>query len=106
MSREEINIEKLGAFVKARRTAKGLSLNQAERSSGVALTYWSRLERGDLKTPSPRHLAAIARAIDVPLEELYGLAGYILPEGLPSLKPYLRAKYGLDAAGIAELYGV
>jgi len=106
MSREEVNIEKLGKYVRARRHAKGLSLRQAERRSGVDLSYWSRLELGETRSPSPRHLALIARTIDVPVQELYGLAGYYLPEQLPSLAPYLRAKYGLDAAAISELQSV
>jgi len=93
----------LGKFIRTCRRAKGLSLAQAERRSGVDLTYWSRLERNELRSPNPRHLSAVASALEVPYQELFGLAGYYLPADLPSLRPYLRAKYALDSEGIAEV---
>jgi transcriptional regulator with XRE-family HTH domain len=96
----------LGEYVRARRHAKGLSLAQAEDRSGIDFTYWSRLELGELKSPNPRHLAAIAAALDLPVQELYGMAGYYLPKLLPSLGPYLRARYDLDADGIAQVLAV
>ncbi|MGZ6609005.1 MAG: helix-turn-helix domain-containing protein [Solirubrobacteraceae bacterium] len=96
----------LGEYVRSRRTAKGFSLAQAERRSGVDLTYWSKLELGDVRAPNPRYLAAIANTLEVPVQELYGLAGYYLPEQLPSFGPYLRARYDLDAAAFAQLLAV
>lgn len=99
-------IATLGKFIRYKRKQKGLSLAQAERRSGVDFTYWSRLELDLVKSPNPRHLAAVAHALDVPIQELYGMAGYYLPEKLPSLAPYLRAKYGLDSESIVIICGV
>jgi protein involved in plasmid replication-relaxation len=33
----------------------------------------------------------------------YALAGYLVPEGLPELRPYLRAKYGLHDRAARQL---
>lgn len=93
----------LGEYIRRRRTAKGWTLDQAEAESNVDRTYWSKLELGLFKQPDPRNLARIADALDVPLQDLYGLAGYTLPEHLPALSPYLRSKYHLPPEAIEQL---
>jgi transcriptional regulator with XRE-family HTH domain len=93
----------LGEYIQARRQARELSLEDAAQASGLDRSYWSRLERGMYETPSPRHLQKVARALDVPIEDLYGLAGYGVPERLPSFTPYLRAKYDLPPEAIRDL---
>jgi transcriptional regulator with XRE-family HTH domain len=97
------NSRRLGEYVRSRRHAKFLSLAQAERRSGVDATYWSKLELGEYKSPNPRYLVAIAHALDLPVEELYGLAGYYLPGQLPSFAPYLRSRYHLSDPEVDEL---
>jgi transcriptional regulator with XRE-family HTH domain len=95
--------ESLGDYIRHRRTSRGLSLNEAAQLSGLHFSYWSKLEAGHYKAPSPTHLQAIARALAVDIEDLYGLAGYEIPERLPTFKPYLRAKYELPPEAVAEL---
>jgi transcriptional regulator with XRE-family HTH domain len=104
MTEKGENSKRLGEFVRSRRHAKGLSLTHAERRSGVDATYWSKLELGEYKSPNPRYLAAMANTLGVPVQELYGLADYYLPDQLPSLAPYLRSRYELDDRQVAELY--
>jgi hypothetical protein len=41
--------------------------------------------------------------LQLPLEDLYSLAGYESPKGLPSFKPYMRAKYDLPPEAVADL---
>lgn len=94
----------LGDYVRRRRLATGLSLRQAARRAGIDHTYWGKVELGELRSPNPRYLNAMAVVLEVPPQELFGLAGYYVPEQLPSFGPYLRAKYDLDAEGIAELH--
>ena len=93
----------LGEYVRARRTENGWTLAEAARRSGVDIAYWSRLELGEYRTPNPRFLSAIARALDVQPEDLYGLAGYDIPERLPEFAPYLRSKYDLPPEAIRDL---
>lgn len=102
MDKEKKN-QSLGEFIRDRRVSWGLSLDDAAERSGLHMSYWSKLENGLYDAPSPKHLQSIARALDVPFEDLYGLAGYEIPERLPSFKPYLRAKYELPPKAVAEL---
>ena len=93
----------LGTFIRARRTSQGLSLSDVSARSGLHHSYWSKLENGMYQAPSPRHLQTIARTLDLSIEDLYGLAGYDIPERLPTFQPYLRAKYELPPEAVADL---
>jgi transcriptional regulator with XRE-family HTH domain len=93
----------LGTFIRARRLSRELTLSDAAALSGLHVSYWSKLETGHYKSPSPKNLQTIASVIDVRYEDLYGLAGYDTPERLPTFAPYLRAKYDLPAQAIGEL---
>lgn len=93
----------LGEYVRSRRLAKGFTLQDAENASGVDGSYWSKLELGEYQSPNPRYLGAIARALEIQAEDLYGLAGYDIPERLPEFAPYLRSKYALPPEAIADL---
>jgi len=93
----------LGDYVKARRQSLGLSLSDVAEHSGLHFSYWSKLEAGQYDSPSPRHLQVMARTLDAPIEDLYGLVGYDIPERLPSFEPYLRTKYSLPPEAVADL---
>ena len=93
----------LGEFVRLRRQSMDLSLADAASASDLDPSYWNKLENGHYQSPAPQHLQTIARVLGVPTEDLYGLAGYDIPERLPSFQPYLRAKYDLPPEAIADL---
>jgi transcriptional regulator with XRE-family HTH domain len=95
--------QSLGDFVRARRESRGLDYYEAEQASGLDHTFWRKLEAGQYESPGPKSLEAIAQALQVPLEDLYALAGYEVGVRLPSLKPYLRARYHLPHQAVAEL---
>lgn len=103
MENREVKNQSLGEIVRSRRLARGMSLADAAVASGLHHSYWSKLENGHYQSPSPRHLQTIATVLDIPIEDLYGLAGYEVPERLPSFKPYLRAKYDLPPEAVSEL---
>lgn len=88
----------IGHRLKAAREAKGYSLRQLAESTGIDFGYIGRLERGHIAEPGPGRLQRLAEALDIDLEDLYGLAGYITPSSLPNLPAYLRTKYDLPAA--------
>ena len=50
--------------------------------------------------PALRTLQRLGCVLDIPLEQLYTLAGYNRSEGLPELREYLRMKYHLSEEGI------
>ena len=66
--------EALGAFIRAQRQLADLSLREMATITHVSNAYLSQIERG-LHQPSVRVLGAIARALDVPPDELLAQAG-------------------------------
>jgi transcriptional regulator with XRE-family HTH domain len=75
---EKAWLDALGALIRAQRMTAGLSLRELSVRTKVSNAYLSQIERG-LHEPSISVLAAIAAALDVPLETLLGQAG-LLPE--------------------------
>lgn len=100
------DLQQLGTQLRSRREQAGLSLRAAAERSGLVASTVFRLEAGKIDGPRPEHLQALARAYSVDVEDMYALAGYLMPEGLPELRPYLRAKYNLpeQAAGQIDEY--
>jgi transcriptional regulator with XRE-family HTH domain len=95
--------ETLGEYVRARRVSLGLSYQDVADASGLHYSYWNKLENGQYLQPAPKYLRILAETIDVPIEDLYGLAGYELSERLPAFAPYLRAKFELPPEAVADL---
>jgi transcriptional regulator with XRE-family HTH domain len=75
----ESALRTLGAVLRARRLAKGLSLRELSTRTSVSNAYLSELERG-LHEPSLSVLLAIASALDAPLAEMLVQAG-VLDDG-------------------------
>jgi transcriptional regulator with XRE-family HTH domain len=96
---------KLGEAVRQAREAKGLSTRGLAEAIGTTHSYIHKLEAGWFGSISPENIQALARALDIDAQDLFALAGYKVPDGLPTLVPYMRTKYGEDLpeAGIAEL---
>lgn len=86
--------KRLGQFVRQARLAKGLSILRLADAIGGSKSFIIKLERGEYEQVSPHYLQALARALELPLEDLSSLAGYPLPDALPTIAPYLRRRYG------------
>lgn len=97
------DLQQLGDALRASREAVGLSLRQAAERSGLVPSTLSRLEAGSIASPRPEHLQVLARTYGTDVEDFYALAGYLMPEGLPELRPYLRAKYGLPDQAASQI---
>src|SRR5260370_9527736 len=95
----------LGVRGREAREAKGWSLRQLAATVGMAHSFIRGVERGRYRTAYTDKLTALARALDIPPEDLLTLSGYRVPESLPSFGPYLRSRYGEDLpeAEIAHL---
>jgi transcriptional regulator with XRE-family HTH domain len=78
------------------RQQAGLSLRDLEERSGVSRAIISRLEHGENKNSRPSTLTKLAEALGVDASELLTAAGYTASQAqaLPSMRPYLRTKYG------------
>lgn len=100
----EVKNPSLGNYIHERRLAQGLDIETAAVRSQLHPSYWRKLEAGQYHAPKPHHLRIIAEVLRVPVEDLYGLAGYSVPERLPTFRPYLRAKYQqLPPEAVADL---
>jgi transcriptional regulator with XRE-family HTH domain len=94
----------LGRLIRQRREERALGIRGLEAASGVNVSSIVSLERGDILTPQPDTLKSLAAALDMPVSDLFTVAGWLPAGELPTLKPYLRAKYRqLDEQAIADL---
>ena len=93
----------LGKAIREAREAKGISQRELGKKSGVNYSSISRMERGEFASPDPVALQKLARVLEVDVEDFYALAGYFMPEGLPELAPYMRAKYDMPGEAAEEL---
>lgn len=81
-----------------------MGVRALEAASGVNISSIVSLERGDILAPQPDTLKALAGALDMPVSDLFTVAGWLPADELPTLMPYLRAKYRqLDETAIADL---
>ena len=91
----------IGARIRARRLASGLSLQEIARRTGCSIGYLSQVERG-LSTASVKFLAALGDAFGV------GLAGFLSPAaetngaGEVVVRKALRGRLGFWRSGIAK----
>ena len=93
----------LAVILRGRRQDKGLSVRQLAAAAGVHLGTISGLEHATNLAPQPEILKAIAKALDLSMSDLFIIADWLPAGELPSLQPYLRAKYGLGKRDAAEL---
>jgi transcriptional regulator with XRE-family HTH domain len=103
-SRQLRRAQRLGAYLRDRRQALGYSARYVARAVGVRDSTIMRLERGAYVAPAPDKLARIAETLELDLADVFALAEYAVPAGLPALPQYLQLRYpDLGHAAIGEL---
>ena len=85
--------KRLGDYLRQRRESRGLSQSAVARASGLTQPTVVRIEDGQFLNPKPDKLKAFAEVLDIPLTDLWSLAGYGFDTDLPSPMPFLRTKY-------------
>lgn len=70
----------LGTTLRRLRDLTGKSLKAVAEPAGISNTYLVKLERGDVKTPSPHVLHRLASALGADYLELMRRAGYVVPD--------------------------
>ena len=78
-------------------------MRELARQVGVHQSLITRTERGLYAQPAPEILHRIANALEVPAEDLFALAGYEVPENLPTFPAYLRSKYDMSPEAARQL---
>jgi transcriptional regulator with XRE-family HTH domain len=88
----------LGSLLREARAAHGVSLQEVADSAGCSTGYVHKLESDGVRTPSPRVLAGLARALGLGYGQLMAAAGYdtssindALPKVPTAIKRYSNA---------------
>ena len=85
--------EALGSLVRSAREQADMPITELADLSGIPKGTLSKLENGQVTSPRPATLSALAGALHLPMADLYAAAGYERPSTLPSLPVYLRSRY-------------
>lgn len=94
----------LGAFARRARERAGFSLRDLAAITRISRPMLQRLELDQLSNPSPTLLHRVAEALELNSDDLFAFVGYRPSGVLPSLAPYLRAKYRLPPHAVAEAH--
>ena len=86
--------QRLAKRLRIEREKHGLSAHEVARRAGVNVGTVTRIELGQIASPRPENLLAIAAVLDIPAADIFALANWVQPDDLPSFSSYLRAKYG------------
>ncbi|HZQ64969.1 MAG TPA: helix-turn-helix transcriptional regulator [Gaiellaceae bacterium] len=90
---DQVSARRFGQWLHRRRKAAGLGTTELAKRTGITDGTITRLEQGYIARPDPNKLSRIAEVLDIPLADIYAMAGYDAPEELPTFRPYLRSKY-------------
>lgn len=94
----------LADLLRTRRQELGISASELARRAGVDKGLLTLLDQRKIAQPRVDTIQALARALEIPLADVYAATNW-LPEGsLPSLRPYMRLKYDdLPDEAVAEI---
>ncbi|MFJ9781083.1 helix-turn-helix domain-containing protein [Amycolatopsis sp. NPDC101161] len=85
---------RFGEYLRDLRTQRKQSVRGLAVAAGIDSGTVTRLEHGEIHAPSPDTLKQLARALKVPLADLFAMAEYVTAGELPDLAPYLNTKFG------------
>lgn len=95
---------RLGQLIQQTRHTRQLSLRQLSSMSGIPRNTINRIEQGAIARPRPDMLTAVAKALMIPIADVYAIVSYSAPHDLPAFAPYLRARYrDLSPSAIEDL---
>jgi len=103
MSMTQAQAKELGKLIAAARIKKGLSLRDIEERLGIARAWLGRLEQGQTLSVVSDRLARIADLLDIEPARIDRATKGAVSDGLPEVRTYFRAKYGLSAADGAQI---
>lgn len=82
-------MDQLGKELQGVREVKGLSLKAVAEPADISPAYLQKLERGEVKNPSPHVLHGLSNALGIDYVDLMKLAGYVVPDnGAQSEREY------------------
>jgi transcriptional regulator with XRE-family HTH domain len=90
---DEQQAKELGSYLRSQREAAGVSIRSLAPEVGVDQAQIIRLEQGTVASPRADLLGRICDRLNLPLADVLTMAGYPTTKSLPTLRPYMRAKY-------------
>jgi transcriptional regulator with XRE-family HTH domain len=69
-----------GAYIRQKRDAAGIPLNDFARQIGISPAYWSRIERDLEKPPKDDLITKAAQLLDLSLDDAFVQASRLPPE--------------------------
>lgn len=103
MSMTQAQATQLGKLIAAARIKKGLSLRDIEDRLGIARAWLGRLEQGQTLSVVSDRLARIADLLDIEPARIDRVTKGAVAGGLPEVRTYFRAKYGLSSADVEQI---
>lgn len=93
----------LGAQLHEVRKLKALSLKAVAEPAGISPAYLQKLERNEVKRPSPHVLHGLAGVLEVPYMALMEAAGYVVPAAdAKKVKPGSVLAHAFSSEEISE----
>ncbi len=94
----------LARLLRQARIGAGLTAREVARRAGLNVTDVTRIESGQRTRPTPETIRAIGKVLGISAADLFAAADWLPKDELPTLQPYLRAKYrDLPDEAVAEV---
>lgn len=100
--RDEATRARLAAMLRTARQTAGLSIRRTAERAGIHHAGLARIELGE-QHPTAETLLRLAQVLELDEADVFALAGYRLPERLPSFPAYLRTKYRMPPEAERDL---
>lgn len=94
----------LGEQLREVRALREMSMKAVAEPGGISTAYLQKLERDEVKTPSPHILYRLAEVLRVPYPRLMALAGYVVPSTSdePEREPQNLLAHALSSEDLSE----
>lgn len=100
----ENDAKEIGRYLATKRKEAGLGVIEVCRRAGIDRSTLWRIEQGMIANPRADSLQFIAEAVGIPASDLLAEFGWVPPQELPTIRPYLRTKYRqLPDAAVREI---
>jgi transcriptional regulator with XRE-family HTH domain len=91
---DENGAKRFGDYIRRHRKQQKLTSRGLAERADIDIATVVRLEQGKYRTPRPKTLEGLSSALELPLADVFAMADYVLPYDLPTMTPYLKARYG------------
>jgi HTH-type transcriptional regulator, competence development regulator len=103
MKGEAMTDTTLGEQLREVRGLRKLSLKSVADPAGISTAYLQKLERDEVKSPSPHVLHRLAEVLRVPYPRLMELAGYVVPiAGAARAEPQNLLAHALSSEELSD----